>query len=541
MIELEKLESFFQEIQARLSEEENRRIGIAFRDARDAFAYLETKYLDAIRDRAVVHSLLERTSADLLRRYKTIFEYSGTAMAVLERDGTISLANSYFINLVGYPREEIEGHHFFSRYSDTGLGSLVEKFLKHAGDTPAEYQDSGEARISAHDGREVDVVIRISRFPQSGQCILSIIDISERKRAEEALQKSEQLLATAMDLANVANWEFEPGTGQFVLNDRLYNLFGTTAEREGGYRMAGETYIREFVHPDDRQAAAAVVGTPVESVAPGTDFRMEHRIIRRDGSVRHIAIWIRGVTVSTGQIQRFSGATQDITERKQAEDAIRQVNRKLNLLSGITRHDIKNQLLSLNGFLEISKKYAADAVKMAEFIEKETRIVKTMERQIAFTKEYEAIGVNAPVWQDCRTVLETTAKQNLPEKVTVNNDLPAGLEVFADPLIVEVFHNLIDNAVRHGGTITTIRFFAEESPGGAVVVCEDDGDGVPADLKERIFQRGFGKNTGMGLFLVREILSITGIIIRETGEPGKGARFEMVMPKGTFRYIKKDP
>ena len=90
----------------------------------------------------------------------------------------------------------------------------------------------------------------------------------------------------------------------------------------------------------------------------------------------------------------------------------------------------------------------------------------------------------------------------------------------------------MDNAVRYGGKITTIRFSAMERGDELVVVCEDDGDGVPADEKEKIFERGFGKNTGLGLALSREILPITGITITETGDPGRVRRFEMIVPKG---------
>jgi signal transduction histidine kinase len=75
----------------------------------------------------------------------------------------------------------------------------------------------------------------------------------------------------------------------------------------------------------------------------------------------------------------------------------------------------------------------------------------------------------------------------------------------------------------------------QESGDDTLIVCEDDGEGIPAEEKERIFDRGFGKNTGMGLFLAREILSITGITIRETGKPGKGGRFEIMVPKGVYR------
>ena len=71
--------------------------------------------------------------------------------------------------------------------------------------------------------------------------------------------------------------------------------------------------------------------------------------------------------------------------------------------------------------------------------------------------------------------------------------------------------------------------------GQAVIVCEDDGVGVPAGDKERIFDKGFGKNTGLGLALSREILDITGITITETGTPGAGARFEITVPAGSCR------
>ena len=149
---------------------------------------------------------------------------------------------------------------------------------------------------------------------------------------------------------------------------------------------------------------------------------------------------------------------------------------------------------------------------------------------IRFTSEYEKIGISAPVWQDCRSIVDTAASQAPLVKVVVHNDLPAGMEVFADPLVTKVFYNLMDNAVRYGRKITAIRFFLLEQDGKVIVVCEDDGEGVAAADKERIFDRGFGKNTGLGLALSREILDITGIAIQETGTPGAGARFEMTVP-----------
>ena len=186
------------------------------------------------------------------------------------------------------------------------------------------------------------------------------------------------------------------------------------------------------------------------------------------------------------------------------------------------------------GYLRILEKKQPDT-SFSEHFNKINTSAQRISAMLKFTKEYDKIGVNTPVWQDTRTLVDSAAKEAPLGKVLVKNDLPAGAEVFADPLVVKVFYNLMDNAARYGGKITTIRFFAEESADEHLIVCEDDGDGVVAGEKEKIFERGFGKNTGLGLALSREILSITGITICETGEPGKGARFEMTVPKGAYR------
>ena len=221
-------------------------------------------------------------------------------------------------------------------------------------------------------------------------------------------------------------------------------------------------------------------------------------------------------------------------EMNQYLHILRQANKKLNLLSGITRHDINNQLTVLMGFLSILEGKQTDPT-LNEYLQKGTNAAKRISAMIQFTKEYKEIGVNAPAWQDCHTLADTAAKQVTLGKVMVKNDIPAGIHVFADPLVTKVFYNLIDNAVRYGEKITTIHFSVLEYGDDRLIVCEDDGAGVPAEDKRKIFDRGFGKNTGMGLFLSQEILDITGITIRETGELGKGARFEMTVPKGAWR------
>ena len=176
----------------------------------------------------------------------------------------------------------------------------------------------------------------------------------ERTKTESALRKSQYMLAEAMDLANLVNWEYDVGTGIFTFDDRFYALYGTTAESEGGNQMSAETYAREFVHPEDRDIVAEEVEKAIKTTDPHYVSQLEHRIIRRDGEIRHIVVRIGITKDAEGRTIKTHGANQDITERKRTEDALRSANRQLNLLTGVTRHDIINKITVILGYLEIA-------------------------------------------------------------------------------------------------------------------------------------------------------------------------------------------
>ena len=235
---------------------------------------------------------------------------------------------------------------------------------------------------------------------------------------------------------------------------------------------------------------------------------------------------------------KFAGRTavlsvaRNITERKRAEEALHKADRKLNILSNITRHDINNQLTVLKGNLTLLEKKQLDHPS-DDHIQKVKAAAKRISAMIQFTKEYEDIGVHAAVWQDVRTLIDTSVREVTPGSIKVVNDVPVGTEVFVDPMINKVFHNLIDNAVRHGGNVTTIHFSVEDVDGSHAIICEDDGVGIAANMKEKIFMHVSGNEHGFGLFLSHEILAITGITIKEDGEPGDGAKFIIyVQPEG---------
>jgi signal transduction histidine kinase len=116
------------------------------------------------------------------------------------------------------------------------------------------------------------------------------------------------------------------------------------------------------------------------------------------------------------------------------------------------------------------------------------------------------------------------------------------VEVFADPMLEKVFFNLFDNSIEHGERVSGIAIsFCDDGGGQGLLVIEDDGVGIGNDEKEVIFHQSFGRNSGYGLFLVREILDLTGISIKETGREGQGARFEIRIPPGKWRVVEERP
>lgn len=225
---------------------------------------------------------------------------------------------------------------------------------------------------------------------------------------------------------------------------------------------------------------------------------------------------------------------EEVMERKKAEQGLANANHKLMILSSITRHDTLNQITASRGYMELMANKMDDAVSQ-RYNSKAIAALDSMTELINFAKEYERVGIQGPRWVEISPIIS-----NLSPSRFSFDDCCQGLEVFADPMFDKVFYNLLDNADRHATEATRISISYEVSDGKLMIIWEDDGPGVATEDKERIFERGVGKNTGFGLFLIREILMITGLSVVENGEPGKGARFTITVPQGLYRFINDD-
>lgn len=364
--------------------------------------------------------------------------------------------------------------------------------------------------------------------------IESIRDITEEKKTETLLRESESRYRRLAENAQDLIYRIE------LIPTRRFSYVSQSAKKITGYtpeeHYADPDLGFKLVYDEDRH----IIGTLMQD---STAFNrpLVLRWKKKDGLV----FWTEQINIPVydddGKLVAIEGIARDITQRKQNEEILREneekfrlANKKLTLLYSITRHDINNQLVIAGGILDLMQMAETDPGR-EEYFQKLATACERIRAMVRFTGEYENIGVHAPVWHDCYTLMETAAADISLGQVQVINEIPAGVEVFSDPLVAKVCYTLLENAVRHGRKVTTVRLSLEEDVDTHTIVCEDDGIGIPAGEKEKIFERGYGKNTGFGLFLSREILEITDITIQETGVPGEGARFEITIPAKSMR------
>ena len=248
-------------------------------------------------------------------------------------------------------------------------------------------------------------------------------------------------------------------------------------------------------------------------------------------------ISVEDVTAVTEQVLQYRTIKDQIAyeleEKKKTENALSVALSKLNTLSQITRHDLKNTLTVFLGYLEIALNSNPDE-KLTKYLKNMKQSADVMQNHIAFARDYQEMGNSKPTWFNINNIVKTSGVGPVFSGVTYSIQT-GSLEVLADPLIVKAIYNLLENAVRHGKQTSLISVTNMRSGDEMLIIIEDNGIGVPLKNKSRIFDKGFGSNTGLGLFLVREILGITGMQVIENGIEGKGARFEIRIPPGNYR------
>jgi PAS domain S-box-containing protein len=409
------------------------------------------------------------------------------------------------------------------------------------------YQDRTIIRIV--DGVEQFINIRATTVVENGKqfSLIHIRDITEQRRAIMILAEQEALRRSYNHIQTILQLLPDPS---FVIDHKGEVLFWNRAME----KMTG-VKAEEIIGKGNESYSLAVYGSVrslLIDVALHPELHDEEVFpdIEHSGGILKTSIWLE----ISGEMKYLSiiaaslydenrcliGAIEsirDITSHKISEEALLIANKKLNLLSSITRHDIINKIMISKGFLYLLEESGENSEQKSS-IEAIKRSMAEIEHFIEFTKTYQELGLKIPVWKDVGETFSRAARDIESGDVTIQVEV-LGISILVDPLFEKVCYNLIENALRHGERLTRIDITAHETNNGIVISIQDDGQGVPQDMKEIIFERGYGKNTGYGLFLAREILSLSNISITEKGEFGSYCRFDIDVPRGKYRLEKE--
>jgi PAS domain S-box-containing protein len=387
-----------------------------------------------------------------------------------------------------------------------------------------------DTTIPLPDGKTITIMGKASPlYNRHGEvigAIESIRDITEHKNAEELVRESEMKYRMLFEGSRDAMLIIEPPAFRFTsCNAAAREMFGIKDEAE--FILMRPWDLSPETQPDGQPSAKKALAMIDIAIRTGSHF-FEWTYRRSNGEIFPCTVLVSKMIISGRTV--LQATVRDITAMKQAEEALREANKKLNLLSSITRHDINNLLMVIRVYTQLAAVEKPDAV-IADFLAKIASAVDTIQHQIEFTRTYQELGMQAPAWF---RLCEMIRSVRPPDIMLVCTCEPS--EIFADPMISKVFFNLFDNAVKYGERVTTVTVGCEQAGDELVITFTGNGIGIPLNEKQKIFGKGYGRNTGFGLFLAREILAITGITIYETGSYGKGARFEITVPKGAYRF-----
>jgi PAS domain S-box-containing protein len=511
---------------------------------------------DADRVTTVLVDVTERQRhLDQLRLLESAVVHARDAVVILEdRPQTgggrsVLYCNRAFTEMSGYTPDEVVGRSLhFLRGPNSDPATLDR--LREALDGRRAFQC--ELLNYRKDGSEFWVELSVVPVPDpSGACshwVMIQRDISDRKKAETELRQSREGLAEAQRIAHIGSWEYDPTTESVVWSEEKYRIFGLdpaavtpTCER-----------FHQAIHPDDRPK---VIEQFDRLLAHGGELghSLDYRVVRPSGEVRHVHDECVAERGADGRVVRLRGVTQDVTERRQAQEQLIQAQKMelIGQMAGGIAHDFNNVLTGVIGNLDLvtlppddPNRRLIETASRAAF-----RATDMTRKLLGFARKSQLRTTPVSLAPVIAEVIEFVGRTTDP-RIELRQRVDTAARVDGDvTLLSQVLLNLCLNArdaMPAGGWIE-IRadevVFPDAAPHGnhragrfVRLSVEDTGSGIPPDLLARVFEPFFttkpvGEGTGLGLAMVHGIVEQHNGWVEVRSEVGLGTRFDLYLPR----------
>lgn len=274
-----------------------------------------------------------------LRRLGYVVEQSLDGTAVADLDGIIQFVNPAWAAMHGYTVDELIGQHLSVFHTPDQLANEVDPVNQRAlASGQAQRAEIGHVR---KDGVTFPTLMTIDLLRDENAQPIGLVaatqDITDRKEAERALQENQERLEEATRIARLHYWEFDVATQMFTFLPAYYELLGTTAEEEGGYTMSAADYARKYVPDYEASIVEREILNALTSDDPNYSREIDSLNLTKDGRVFPIRVRFRLIRDQKGNIIKFVGANQDITEQVKTEQALRENQARLTEAARIAR------------------------------------------------------------------------------------------------------------------------------------------------------------------------------------------------------------
>lgn len=463
-------------------------------------------------------------SYEEMTMFYDILELATDAIVIYDLDGKFLYFNEETCKQRGYSREE------FLKLTVPQI--TAPKYVNALSEFLPTILSCGEGTLkSVHmrkDGSEMPVEIRARTISFNDQkLILSVIrDVTEQEQREIALKESKE---------NLRHVVFRFPEAVFLLDKDTFKTSFANFEDFCGYTVAEMekpfTVLRT-IHPNERALVESYWQQAIKYDCEPTES-IEYRMQAKDGSWQWVETRLVFLSDRQGKPRQILGTMKNVTERKKAEEALKESHKQLERLTetlrvtgSLTRHDVRNKLMVASSNLYLLKKKVSATPEMLKYIEGIEIAIKQTDKLFEFSRLYEKIGGEKQVEVNVGSCFDQATRLLLSQdNIKVTNQCQ-DLTLTADSLLSQLFYNLIDNSIRHGERVTDIKLSYTQDGKETNLIYEDNGKGIPVEAKEKIFSEGYTTGgSGLGLKLVKRLLEAYGWTIEEVGVPEQGAKF----------------
>jgi len=494
--------------------------------------------------------------------YRQLVDNVQAGIWVIDKETKTTFVNSNMAKMLGYTQEEIVGKHL-SLFMDQDDADIPYKMLENHTDGDLSVS-SYDLEFRAKSGKKVYATLEtkplLDKEGHFKELMGTVTPGTKGKGLDGTLREGEDRLYLA--LKNTPSELVEDSSEQNLdeLREKFALLESVGENIDAGLAIIDEDYrvvwankmLRHLVTDDQKHCYQTF--NQVEAVCPDCGVKKvleqnaqvdihEFKSTNSNGETFWVELRVTPIKDEAGRVIAVLELAIPITERKKAEEELKlshskleAMNEKLQVVGSLTRHDVKNKLMTARSNIYLLKKKAKNRRDLIKYIEGIELAINQSDKLFEFSRLYQKIGVEELTQINVADCFNQAASLIQDIQLEIINQT-SGLTVLADTMLRQLFYTLIDNSLRHGKKVTQIRLHYTQNDKKITLFYEDNGVGIPEENKAKIFSEGFttGSGSGLGLKLVKKMIQTYGWAIQEDGVPGEGVKFSIFIPKTNVR------